>query len=247
MAYINTVGGSNPLVYWRLDEAQGSPITVDLIQGAALDYILLSGGVVTQFQPGLINDPNTSAHVLESYLRGFFPFNYSNPWSIEAWLKSDISISGDSTLFTNYVNNTDWSYRLSAINNNGLITLELNTTLGVVTIPGSGVNFNTGDTYYIAATYSGNTVFLYINGVQRGVANNITVIDASSDVFSIGNEYNGGIETQYNGLIDEVAFYDYPLTLSTVQGHYTTGINPPVISRQGGVFASLIDVKSFET
>jgi len=241
MAYSDTIIEASPMAYWRYNEFSGL-FTFDEISGFPLSYQFLNGGIVTQQQQGLINDPNFSVEIQNAYVRAIVPFNYSAPGSFEIWFRTSLAITDFATLLTNYNNDNDWSFRLRTISLGGQIVLEANTTQGLISIPAQGINFNDGGTYHIVMTYDGQTLFLYVNGLVRGAATNITVVDALTDYFSIGNEYFGDISTQYNGFIDEASFYGYSLTASMVQQHYSAGINPPEFITKGGVFASLIDV-----
>ncbi len=82
--------------------------------------------------------------------------------------------------------------------------------------------------YYLTAVWDNPTMILYIDGVAQpttGSANNITYhADTES---AIGQYWWNGGEGFFNGIIDEVAIYDYALSASEVWEHYQSGIPSP--------------------
>lgn len=89
-------------------------------------------------------------------------------------------------------------------------------------------NTVTGQTYYVAATYDGETMRLYVDGVE--VATNTTPSGAihtvtTSGAFAVGRL--GALSADYfDGTVDEVAIYNRVLTASEIADHYQAGINP---------------------
>ncbi len=244
MSYSNAVYSTGPSGYWRFNEFRGD-YTFDEINGIPLTYEAIGGGILSQQQPGLINDPNFSINVLNYHADGIVPHDNSGPGSFAIWFKTTTVVSDQATLLTNYRNDDDWSFRLKTINLGGQITLELHTTQGLISIPAVGIDFNDGQTYFVVMTYDGSNILLYVNSVLVGFRSSISIIDSITDYFAIANEYEGTLETQYNGFIDEAAFYNYALPQSAVLMLYNAGLLPPTIPTVGGLFASLIDVQSF--
>lgn len=82
--------------------------------------------------------------------------------------------------------------------------------------------------YYLTAVWENPTVILYINAIAQtttGSANKITY--HASTESAIGQYWWNGEEGFFNGIIDEVAIYDYALSASEVWEHYQSGIPSP--------------------
>jgi len=96
---------------------------------------------------------------------------------------------------------------------------------------------------HVAGTWDGTTLRLYVNGVLNNQSVPGTVPAVSGCDFFIGGVYNPasgscqGVGQFFNGLIDEVSYYNRALSLSEVQTIYTAGaggkcVLPLVISSQ---------------
>ena len=78
---------------------------------------------------------------------------------------------------------------------------------------------------FLAATYDGTTLRLYVNGSQVG---NIVVggaIDVSNGALHIGGDSVWG--EWFQGLIDNVRIYNRPLSGSELQTDMNTPVDPP--------------------
>jgi hypothetical protein len=88
----------------------------------------------------------------------------------------------------------------------------------------STVSIRDTNWHHVAATKSGSSVKLYIDGVDRtGTVSNKTM-QSNSIALSIGQS-NGG--SYFNGTVDEVAVYNGALAAATVKGHYDRGAVAP--------------------
>jgi hypothetical protein len=77
---------------------------------------------------------------------------------------------------------------------------------------------------HVAATYDGNAVKLYINGVQEAVASFSGVVRHNASTTAIGCKITGGVcNYPFKGLVDEVEIYDRALTPSEVKAIYAAG------------------------
>jgi hypothetical protein len=88
---------------------------------------------------------------------------------------------------------------------------------------------------YLAETYDGSNVRLYINGTQVASTAHTGAISTSTNQLQIGGD---SIYGQYfAGLIDEVRVYNTALTATQIQTDQTTPINPtgPTFSVGGSV------------
>lgn len=226
MSYKDTIIATNPFAYFRFNEPLGSIID-DIIGGVSFDLGSIEDGLVTYSQTGLINDPDTSMHFFKSSARGVLSLDYSAAVSFEGWFLSDAIVSNESVIFSNYLNDLDWTFRFQAINFDGSLNLQVNTPSGVVDIPVTGIVFNDGNKHHFVVTSDGSVVFVYIDSVLVGSSTGLTLVDSASKSFSIGNEYAPLNTKAFNSVIDEFSVYAYTLTQSQVLVHYNAGINPP--------------------
>jgi len=82
---------------------------------------------------------------------------------------------------------------------------------------------------------SAGTVSLYINGVQSGSSAAIPLTGGfgyvgTSTPLLIGSETGAANGGQWDGIIDDVAIYNYALTPAEILAHYTAGVGFPVVS-----------------
>jgi len=103
------------------------------------------------------------------------------------------------------------------------------------TEPKTTASYNPGQWYHVVTTYDGTNVVYYINGVQDGMSvsgNNIAfAADAVHPLTIGGGRWNGSINNQFAGLIDELAVYTNILSQSDIATHYNDGV-----SGAGGVY-----------
>lgn len=99
-----------------------------------------------------------------------------------------------------------------------------------------------GQWYYLAATYDGQTMRLYVDGTlvtQQPTSTFSIGTDSRDQQIRIGNDASagaGGNGAHFKGAIDDPAVYSYALSSSQVQSHYAHGLssgqsynNPPSI------------------
>jgi hypothetical protein len=86
----------------------------------------------------------------------------------------------------------------------------------------STTNFWASNTwYYIAFTYDGNTMRLYVNGTLESIATNIGSIHSSNYPLLIGSRTSGDREF-FKGILDEFAIYNYMRTAKEILDYYNT-------------------------
>lgn len=140
-------------------------------------------------------------------------------FTLEAWVKR--GVTGASRTILCKGSNNPWLF----LDSTGHLNLEIYATL-VVT---STIAVPTG-WHHIAATKSGATVKLYIDGQDvTGAVTNATLTSDTGDLFLAANAW-GGANTFLNGYLDEVAIYNTALSGATVLAHYTAGVTPPIAS-----------------
>ena len=77
---------------------------------------------------------------------------------------------------------------------------------------------------YLAETYDGSTVRLYVNGTQVGSVAHTGAITTSTNQLQIGGDSLFG--QYFAGMIDEVRIYNTALTAAQIQADQTTPVNP---------------------
>lgn len=95
---------------------------------------------------------------------------------------------------------------------------------GVTIIAESNITFVAGTTYHVVVTKSGSVVKIFIDGVDRTTLLTPDTCLNTTEPLIIGKN-GAGVGGYFNGVIDEVAVYNYPLTHAEVLNNYNTGKN----------------------
>jgi len=90
----------------------------------------------------------------------------------------------------------------------------------------SVASFNDGARHHIVATYDATVgTILYVDGVQVATAGPATTPVTNTEPLTIAADNTGiGGGTFYEGIMDEVAFYDHVLTPTRIAAHYSAMI-----------------------
>jgi PKD repeat protein len=145
--------------------------------------------------------------------------------TLEAWVRPDSSLSFGQvrTIFAkSNSNGNDFSYSLdyrrSGLTTNQLVfsvTTSSNTDYTVTQTLTSGTK------YYIAATYNGSTMRIYVNGVEVGSGQSKTgSLRNSAQPLRIGAFWT---QDYWDGAIDEAAVYGTAVPAATLLAHYNNG------------------------
>jgi hypothetical protein len=208
-SYSKTVLLDVPMAYYRLDESSGS--TAQDISGNALNGTYI-GGVTLGTGGALYGDPDTAATFNGSTGEVSLPtLNFVGlPYSIEAWIKTS---SLAATQVFAYVQGI-----FCIIDTTGRFRLGV-TGGGAIASTNGTIAVNTW--YHLVATYNATTGIstIYINGVN--ITNGTPGTVTAGLVSVIGNDTS---TDWFNGVIDEVAIYNFPLTDAQVLRHYNAGI-----------------------
>jgi len=247
--YPTTILADNPLGYYRLEETSGYTAADSSASGQFPGDYIYSSDAAYPILGGLGIDTNSitlSASDTPDYVAvGYYPqFNQPGPFSFEVWARptsiptggayrcpiGNSPAYGTATLSGWYVYQTPDSPS----------ELALVTPTGDVYI--TTTNYSLFKWYYIAGTYDGTNMSFYLNGTLVGsqlaklyTANSISNADACS--FAIGQRGDG--YGNFDGGLDEAAFYTNALTAAQIMTHYTVGTNsfrigalPPTILTQ---------------
>lgn len=111
-----------------------------------------------------------------------------------------------------------WQWRFAA---GGKIEHILWTTTTSVFVTTSSTALVAGKTYIIGWTFDGAAIRLYLNGVQDAVATVGGTMKAANDRITVGR---GDQNSQYTGVIDEVAIYGSALSSARMLAHYNAAL-----------------------
>ena len=146
-------------------------------------------------------------------------FDYGSALTIEAWIKPDAT-DGQRVIWDDF-GAPGVMLAINSLQNPG----ELQFTLSTTTNPGDGITLQDGtltavEWQHIAAVYDGETMRLYINGVQTAEIQNTSgnIIDNAGGVAAGVGADNTGQLLFYDGLIDDFRIFDAALTVDELAG-----------------------------
>jgi len=212
--YVKMVRGHGPSGYWKLgsnfNDSSGNGYTLTASGGVTAG----SGATVVLNADSLSADFDGGDDVLT---RSPSPALLSprNEISLLAWINPDNVAFGGSPI------KRTAAYELAA-ETNPAARFQIDGSAWEVVSPSAIVN---GTTYQLVATFDGRWIRLYVNGVEV----------ASEDV-RLGGALDGvlgdpltdfTIGSGFNGRIDEVQVYTYPLSSKQILADYKTGTNVP--------------------
>jgi hypothetical protein len=222
--YAQVVLADDPVAYWRLDETSG--VTARDFSGHGNDATYI-GGVHAGSAGAITGDPDTAASFdgATGYLDAGnnFAFAGAQPFSLEAWVRST-SMQGYGGVFSRedtaggppsegylaFVSPSDGVYGFQRLDGNSLTSITSMSTA-------SASHYD-----HVVATYDGNVMTLYVNGVAEATETASFPIAGANHDFVVGAEV-GGAEDFFEGELDEVAVYEHVLTANRVSAHYLAG------------------------
>jgi hypothetical protein len=217
----NTILADKPIGYWRLNENSGK-IAYDLSgYNNHGSYI----GSYSPNQTGALTGAGDSDN--STYFEGArveIPhhsiFNFTTGYSFTYWIKWnqgngwDVAIAKDSwdaTLgWANYTTNTTGYMRFSQTSG-GSVTSNIPLPVGVWT--------------HVAGVNRNGTGLLYFNGTLVGTAS-VPIVNAPTSLLIGGRHTNDatGYTDPLVGHLDDVAIYNYPLSLTQILNQYNSGL-----------------------
>ena len=229
--YLSKVLADGPSTLWRMDESSGST----LIDSWGANFGTYSGSY-TLGNAGLLTGVSDTAAKLTPTAKATIPFstsinNPAGPFSVEFWalpttagqeciISSQKRTSGRAG-FTIFMNNGGSGFSALLGNNAG----------GTVFVNGATA-VKAGVKYHVVVTYDNATAKVYVNGaldVSASIPFDASGFEPNPEApFQIGAR-NSGDGFPYNGVIDEVAVYNYALSAAQIQGHLLSGVPPQVV------------------
>ena len=145
------------------------------------------------------------------------PVTLSQPSGTAAVMSSGQPAASNRTGWVLYLNGNLWSFR-PFVNNGG------------TTITGSSTGINSaaltavaGAWHHLVVVNDGTNCILYVNGVAAASAASATYVAATSGGTTIGKRYSSA--NNFDGSLDEAAFYTTALSPADVLAHYNNGLN----------------------
>jgi formylglycine-generating enzyme required for sulfatase activity len=120
----------------------------------------------------------------------------------------------------------------------GTLSLVIAGSGGETHLPGSWRAVSASTWHHVVATFDGSWARIYLNGVLHGFQYVTHGIDYGAESFLVGNLTNR--EFEFNGLIDEVALWDYAMSEAEVAALYTVCDGSPTCPR-GDCFNDTLD------
>lgn len=220
-SYEATVLADHPLAYYRLGEPSGFPVAVDSSgnsrTGTYENFPLLA-------KPPLIaNTANTSADFAtgDVVIPNYTDLNFIGaPFTIEAWINVNAFASKNIRVF----DKSEAGYPLGYGFDIGADNIRL---LGSINFAPS-FNLSVDTTYYIVGVSNGTgTGYIYVNGslVSSGPYSSSASYENVAHI-AVGSDGS----SHFNGVIDEVAVYNYALSAERIATHYAVGAGAASVS-----------------
>jgi hypothetical protein len=214
--YAAAVVGDHPLAYWRLGDSD-PPVAANEIGPETGTY---RGGVLPG-EPGLVIGSDTAARFPGSpseHIRVDTGFDFAGraPFSVEVWIQQDAAVDG---------------CVLGKAMQDGDLYVGWFVTLGGEFIrfdrrPGPFAEAPRPDTtgpVHVVCTYDGTNSIIYVDGERVATRINETDIPAHEVPLLIGG-CTEGAWAGFEGVLDEVALYDVPLSAAQVVAHHRAGV-----------------------
>jgi hypothetical protein len=238
--YPSTILADKPLGFYRLNETGLATTAADSSASGAFPGLYVQnygpdGTTVYPIEglPGIdTNSIELSAAAAADYVAvGYYPeFNAAGPFSFEIWiLPNSIPTGGayrcpigNSPAYDDTIQSGWYVYQTPGVPS----YLELIAQSSGTYI--STTSYSIGNWYYLAGTYDGTNFSFYVNGTLIGTQSGSGYIpnvanSAFTGTFSIGQRGDG--YGNFDGNVDDAAYYTNALTAAQILTHYEVGTN----------------------
>lgn len=237
ITYDAEIDNDSPVSHWKLGEGGAS----SAVDRKGLLNLLSSNqgdtGAATSVA-GLLSNNGASAATELADHQVFTPAStvyafYSSPvWSAEMWLKANVLVSSTPvrkiSVFSQLGVNVNGTLSISAVDGGAVSRTYLSTNQ--ITI---------GATYHVVGTHDGLTLRLYVNGVLWASGPCVGLTDLDRGI-AIGNTANNSNNPDL--VLDEVAWYNAPLSQARIQAHYNVGAGLVALGTQDAATRAAVNV-----
>ncbi len=229
MSYSATILADSPVVYYRLGEGSGTSATDS--SGNSHTGTYTGSGVTYGITGALTGDADTAASFNGStgYMDSGVDSACNGPagdFSVEIWIKTTQSalMVAMGKVASNAAGDDYWIGANLTAHKASFNVQNTDDPLGV-TVTGS-VTIDDGNWHHLVGVRDGTTLRLYVDGAADGTAS----VSGASAVTPTGSLVVGkfgqyALNFQWNGSIDEAAFYASKLTAARVLAHYNAGVS----------------------
>jgi hypothetical protein len=228
--YSAVVLPDNPIHYYRFEES-------DPLFESATD-LGTPGGNAGTFTGGITLGHPSSNAALGNAARfdgaaGTFVdlglFHPGNEVTVEAWV--NLSAAAPVGTFHAAVARWDGSYEIDIATDERANFVVRNET-NAFGLAGSNSIIDRERWHHLVGVFSGGTATVYLDGVAgtqtANIGGNLQNAGPAPDRVLIGGTRSGSVASfNFNGLIDEVAIYNYALPPARIQAHFNAGSPPP--------------------
>jgi hypothetical protein len=251
--YEQLVQQSNPLLFWPLGDPIGYPFAIDYgpyglngTVGSSLtlgstELVTSEGDTTTSLSMpgGAYSASKLVTSVQSSYIQPTSDLTIEWFIKLKAYPNGLVGLLGVGYL----AGSTTYGFQIN-INPNGTITFYVGFSNAQNVTSNTVFNLNTK--YYVACTYDGATMKIYVNGI---LDNSLTYTGAITGYngttgFVIGDNYPQRPDT-FNGNLEYVALYETALSDSTIYLHSLNNFIPTSPSKQYILYVNNLDPIAF--
>jgi hypothetical protein len=248
--YAKVVMNDGPAGYWRLDEPDGSTVSVDAAGSFDGTYDATGAGSYT---PGVFTFGATTgipyetnkAVVVTNGARIAIPYalelNPYGPFAAEAWVQPS-SLAADGldyrTVFSSEGSGVGgpigWLLYQQPDNTWAWVLFA---DYWISSFVGGGGPIVANNWYYIVLQYDGSLFYIYVNGVRTATASYDIFLPNKNGAINLGWRSDNDWKP-FAGTIDDVAFYNKALTPEQIQAHYLATVRLSITRSGNNVILS---------
>lgn len=226
MSYSSEVLADSPLAYYRLGEATGASTMVDASGNSRDGAFVTNAGAGTTCTAAtglLVGDANGAL----AFAGGAYNGKVTDAaWmdvttaSLEAWFAT--TDTGNGMICGRWPSSgTSNAYMYVDLQSSNVIRVYAqiggSTRIASATVTG----LRDGNPHHVVGTYDGSTLLLYVDGAQVATLTIAGTLPAVARDFQVGSR--SGATGDFDGTIDEVAYYTGALSAARVEAHFDVG------------------------
>lgn len=237
MTYASEVLADNPRVWWRMNFVSGS--SFDLVNSGSWSYAAVLG---TLGYTGVANlSPDTEYQALSlngaNLIKGADASGVWNAaqWTAEIWFKANNFTNNPVLMANDFDGATDrLRWRVFLTTAGVLKCVMRDSTTAVFEAVCSGPALSVDTAYHLVVTHDGTTLRFYVNGALYGDPVTTPTLNVPpTSRLEVGACYGAYDSSNFNGTVDEFAYYETALSPTRVAAHHSppvediTAPNPP--------------------